>query len=246
MKIPFDIKFRPQIESGEYKVETRDGRPVRIICWDRKYYGCPICGLAYEKATDCEKYVNAYENGVSARVTGTSENDDLFLITPDPELTEFEKKLSDVVGYAISSSVAEPKKPTSEFVKEYAAELLAIAKKEIMDGWSNGLYDTQDQSGKAYSDGYKLGLEEGKSEALKGIEQDPESSYAFKRGVEYGKEEALKNLPRWKTLKDPDDVSRTVVYVGTNMIGEKTLYVRNKCISVNKLKILPGFKEDEK
>ena len=35
-KIPFDIKYRPQIESGEYKVETRDGKPVRIICWDKK------------------------------------------------------------------------------------------------------------------------------------------------------------------------------------------------------------------
>lgn len=35
MKIPFDIKYRPQIESGEYKVETRDGlHSVRIICWD--------------------------------------------------------------------------------------------------------------------------------------------------------------------------------------------------------------------
>ena len=33
-KIPFDIKYRPQIESGEYKVETRDGRAARIICWD--------------------------------------------------------------------------------------------------------------------------------------------------------------------------------------------------------------------
>ena len=37
-KIPFNVKFKPQIESGEYKVETRDGRPVRIICWDKKEY----------------------------------------------------------------------------------------------------------------------------------------------------------------------------------------------------------------
>ena len=37
-KISFDIKYRPQIESGEYKVETRDGKPVRIICWDKQEY----------------------------------------------------------------------------------------------------------------------------------------------------------------------------------------------------------------
>ncbi len=35
MKIPFDIKYRPQIETGEYEVETQDGlHSVRIICWD--------------------------------------------------------------------------------------------------------------------------------------------------------------------------------------------------------------------
>jgi len=34
MKIAFDIKFRPQIERGEYKVVTSDGRPVEIIKWD--------------------------------------------------------------------------------------------------------------------------------------------------------------------------------------------------------------------
>ena len=36
MKIPFDIKYRPQIESGEYKVETNFGSPVEIVCWNRR------------------------------------------------------------------------------------------------------------------------------------------------------------------------------------------------------------------
>lgn len=50
-RIPFDQKYRPQIESGQYKVETGDGRPVRIICWDAKddrddkTLCCPIIGL---------------------------------------------------------------------------------------------------------------------------------------------------------------------------------------------------------
>ena len=30
----FDMKYRQQIESGEVKVVTRDGRPVRILNWD--------------------------------------------------------------------------------------------------------------------------------------------------------------------------------------------------------------------
>lgn len=48
-KIPFDIKYRPEIESGKYKVETNAGRPVRIICWDAKsedpLVQLPIVGL---------------------------------------------------------------------------------------------------------------------------------------------------------------------------------------------------------
>lgn len=34
MKIPFDIKYRPQIERGEYKVFLANGNTVRILAWD--------------------------------------------------------------------------------------------------------------------------------------------------------------------------------------------------------------------
>ena len=33
-KIPFDIKYRSEIESGKYLVITREGYSVRIICWE--------------------------------------------------------------------------------------------------------------------------------------------------------------------------------------------------------------------
>lgn len=33
--VPFSILQRKKIETDQYKVVTRDGRPVRIICWDR-------------------------------------------------------------------------------------------------------------------------------------------------------------------------------------------------------------------
>ena len=36
MKTPFNISYRNAIESGKYSVETADGSPVRIICWNRK------------------------------------------------------------------------------------------------------------------------------------------------------------------------------------------------------------------
>ena len=34
-KIDFDIRYKDDIIKGLYRVETRDGRPARIVCWDR-------------------------------------------------------------------------------------------------------------------------------------------------------------------------------------------------------------------
>ena len=154
-KIPFNIEFKPQIESGEYKVETRDGRKARIIHWDLNCTS-PIVAVMDEHIDLPGEIVDIFS--VSGRAFDDLESpSDLFIITPEPELTEFEKKLSDVIGYAISLSIAEPKKPISEFVKEYSAELLALARKELVE--------EQYTSDPRKTDLYKLG----KAEALKDL-----------------------------------------------------------------------------
>lgn len=125
-KIPFDIKFRPEIESGEYKVETRDGRPVRILCWDANQF-YPICaqfrlcaGTLVARYFDC--------NGIFEG-SGETENDyDLFLVPAEPELTEFEKCVKECMEYdpeVVSDG------DLLEATKEYAKELLATARKEL-------------------------------------------------------------------------------------------------------------------
>ena len=49
LKFAFNITYRPQIESGEYKVETRDGRPARVICWDSPIdKDRPIIAIVFE------------------------------------------------------------------------------------------------------------------------------------------------------------------------------------------------------
>lgn len=83
MRIPFDISKRPQIESGEYKVETRDGRTARIICWDRKDNNYPIVALLeiYPGKEGMIAYTLDGQN-----VLGESNSPyDLFLVTPEPE-----------------------------------------------------------------------------------------------------------------------------------------------------------------
>lgn len=71
MIFPFNIKYRPQIESGEYKVRTASGEPARVVCWDFKSqfketvyvlittsdgyeYGCPY--------TEDGRYIGNNEN----------------------------------------------------------------------------------------------------------------------------------------------------------------------------------------
>lgn len=81
MKIPFNIKYRPQIESGEYKLYCH-GCNIRIVCWDADKY-LPLVviinGTAHQLTIDC----------VDKRNTKF----DLFVIIPESELTELEKAI---------------------------------------------------------------------------------------------------------------------------------------------------------
>ena len=140
MKIPFDIKFRPQIESGEYKVVTGDDRPVRIISWDKKVYGgrYEIVALVPTSQGDTES-VQLYCPDGTLIASTWNEKFKLFIITPEPELTEFEKALADTIGYAISQSVVEPNYETYKFVKDWSERLLDAAKKELCKGCAANL-----------------------------------------------------------------------------------------------------------
>lgn len=126
MKIPFDIKYRPQIEAGKYKVVTRDGRDVRILCWDADQF-YPICaqfrlcaGTLIARYFDC--------NGIFEGSDETENGYDLFLVPAEPELTDFEKCVKECLEY--DTEVASDG-DFLEATKEYAKELLALARKEI-------------------------------------------------------------------------------------------------------------------
>lgn len=126
MKIPFDIKYRPQIESGEYKVVTREGRFATIGIWQMKAPK-PLVGCYQYDDDGNEKSGCWYDNGSYSDVN--EHPYDLFLVTPEPELTEFEATL---LSYLSDDTSGELDKETMhKCVKVRAEELLAIAKKEI-------------------------------------------------------------------------------------------------------------------
>ena len=222
MRKQFDIKYRHQIESGEYKVETRDGRPVRVICWDRKG-SLPLVVLVPTKNGD--EYSYDYTSDGSYHLGTRKSEFDLFIVTPEPELSEFEKGCIRLYQDGRDDGFAGDNL-SDENLKECSAKLLALARKELCE------------SGEV-TDWYA----KGKAEALKEIEQDPESSYAFKRGVEYGKEEALKDLPRWIDGGLP---------IGHAMVDISGLcefdFIRRhgKLLRISGIEKLPGFNENEK
>ena len=87
-KIPFDIKYKPQIESGEYKVVIYMGNnpteecPVEILKWDcDSEVGC-IVGYFRVKGK-CQLYF--FDANGEHKVSGIQGNR-LFIITPEPEL----------------------------------------------------------------------------------------------------------------------------------------------------------------
>lgn len=87
MKVKFDLKYRQQIESGEYKVETANGRQVRIICWDARnwYRESDVVALVSTESGKSENILRYYSNGHLISDSANIGNKDLVVIIPDED-----------------------------------------------------------------------------------------------------------------------------------------------------------------
>jgi len=137
MKIPFDIKYRTQIESGEYKVQTNDGADARIICLDAESSQKKDNIVALVKGSlGAENIQRYYVNGELISDSGRRGNKDLVIVTPKEELTPFEEELATIIGFAISQSVTAPDKEMATFVKDWSGTLLSFAREQFKkDGY---------------------------------------------------------------------------------------------------------------
>ena len=148
----FDLSLWLQDKSR--KVVTRDGRPVRIICWDKKDSTYPIVGLVTNENGLSEK-----EGCCSFTINGKAWGEayyDLFFADEEEELTEFEKMLRYVLEcycyYEVTS------KSEIESLKLNAKRLLDLARKELeATGWKDSMRK------------YKEAYEQGKQDALKDL-----------------------------------------------------------------------------
>ena len=151
-KIPFDIKHRPQIESGKYKVVTRIGKPVRIICWDLNGPQ-PIVGTIYEKQMNQDIIQVFDKNGKYWKESDSESHNDLFIITDEPELTELEKAIKRGMLCAGVEGVS------TTIIKETAKEVKNIICKGCtvcLDQYWKGKEDARKEYEKPYTYYYPL------------------------------------------------------------------------------------------
>lgn len=118
MKIPFTLDA--WLKDKSQKVETKDGRPSRILCWDRR--GERTLVVLVQQPLGYDDVLFYYESGL-ADGFGRESDEDLFLITPEPEMTKFEKAVDAIYE---SCGVKELQ------VKKKASELLSVAKQQLL------------------------------------------------------------------------------------------------------------------
>lgn len=160
MKIPFDIKFRPQIESGEYKVEIGrdDPWPARIVCWD--FDGNNLI-VAVRNPNDREEGLIYSIDGKHKAVCPKIDSD-LFIITPDPVPDEFGEDLRDFAKECIHFR----EELDEKFFDTWRERLLELARKEIEEELKEKvLHDYWKQA----ADQCAQARKEAKAEALKGL-----------------------------------------------------------------------------
>lgn len=188
MRIPFNVKYRPQIESGEYKVETKDGKQVRIVSWDKNGFECKEIVALVTNATGMES-CNIYTIDGLLRSNSCQKNMNLFIVTPEQaELTGFESGLFSAFSDAWQQYLLGEKVNVVEWTKEHSAELLSLAREQfIKDGYVI--------EKKAFHDAVK-------KVDPKVIKEVSEKWDAMKEAlrIEYerGKTDALKDIPKWR------------------------------------------------
>jgi hypothetical protein len=189
MKIPFDIKYRPQIESGEYNVETECGEPIEIVKWDckGKY---PILAVIDDGVTHDSCFYD--ESGTS--YSGT---DKIYVVIEEPEMAEFTECLHGLVQYLLNLPRSENGTYDNtglieDVVQNYKKELFEKARRQA---------ESEDHSDPIPSIWTKREIECFMKDVDAGTERlidDLSKHPLFTTIYEKGKRDALKDLPKWK------------------------------------------------
>ena len=129
--IDFDLE---KAKSGEYEIVTKNGAPVRIICWDKQDAEFKLVGLV--KDTDGYEFCQSYDEHGDARESDTSF--DLRLVTDDmpdtDSFTDFEYAVGkEMYGYrCLKKAVVDGDQSVIDDVKRAAEQLYKLAEAQFI------------------------------------------------------------------------------------------------------------------
>ena len=224
MNRQFDLDFWKS--HPDCKVETREGKPARIICTDAySKDNYPIVALVNDGERE---FANSYNPAGRCCIHNYDDDLDLFIVTDEPELTEFEKALDDVIrSYRCDSEKDENGLilDYQDWIKKKATKLLTLAYGQFFRESYIAFTNAQEAADEVqYREGqydvfksvYPINTPDTLEEF--GKRQQEELVRVYNKGYEEGKLAALKDLPRWKKLTG----------FGSDSIGVcENMYIRN-------------------
>ena len=249
MRKPFDLEFYKS--HPDCKVETRGGRPVRIICTDAKGL-CPIVYLSPEIGFGGNTIETPHHCNSEGRYCNRagSQDEDLFLVTDEPEeLTEFQQNLKSICDACIKA----PGVDTIEVAIMESKKLLSLAREQLIkDGYviekkafHDAVENISDKHIAEMSVQYSLHckVENGTRHAVMNWEAFQKLAQKF---IDIGKEEALKDLPRWKKHECGLLPKKFYMQFYDSVLkGNDGIILYNGYeISLQSITKLPGFKEE--
>ena len=166
MKQQFDLLLWFQDKSR--KVVTRDGRPVRIICWDSPNKVFPVVGFVGN-----EPEIFAWDYFGYCREGHIESENDLFFADEEKQLTEFEKVLKEVIEDVKNGDYIE-----EESFDFWKSRLLDLAKKELQPEFDK-------EMDKMLAETDKVVYQKGQQDALKELPKWKRSNYFFNTGNKF-------------------------------------------------------------
>lgn len=171
------------LQNKSRKIVTRDGRPVRIVCWDVKGF-FPILALIEGNGEMDTKVGEEYP--CSYKIDGTcpaTESYDLFF-ADDEELTEFEKDLQTIISEAShwtseDGSISTYCQFGDKEIKKISVQILDIARKGLQPEFDK-------EMDKMLAETDKVVYQKGKQDALKDLPKWRKTDTLEHKGLIYG------------------------------------------------------------
>lgn len=148
MRVPYDPKYKTQILTGAVQVETKSGLPVEILTMSARTADRidDIIGLVTCANGITQNVQRYYSDGHLISDSTRNGEYDLFVVSPDPPLTEFEKKMAHYVNTYIENSEYIT---LNEQTRKYSKELMEIARAELFAAipkWKKANYEMNSDS----------------------------------------------------------------------------------------------------